>query len=215
MVLSRSDVVRRYATWIERYRWPVILASIAFAAIAAVVATRISILADFSYLLPQNARSVQDLRAIEKRSHVVGTAMVVVESDHPASRHQAALMARDIIEKLGPEWIASVTFDDRVKHRYAWDHRWLLAPLDDLTAARDALRRAIEQAKLDANPLYVPLDDPPPTPTQSTDTLRRKLHDAEYMRDDPGEYISKDRRVQMMLIHTGFSTGDVDRDRVL
>src|SRR5450432_4282263 len=99
---------------------------------------RISILADFSYLLPQSARSVQDLRAIEKRARVIGTAMVAIESDHPASLRTAARRARERIEQLGPEWVASVTFDDRVKRRYTWDHRWVLAPLADLRAARDA-----------------------------------------------------------------------------
>ncbi len=32
---------------------------------------------------------------------------------------------------------------------------------------------------------------------------------------DPGELISKNGHVQMMILHTGFSTGDVDKDREL
>jgi len=133
-------VLRRYTAWIERHRWAVIAGSIAFAVVTGLVAMRISIRADFSYLLPQSARSVKDLRAIEKRARVIGTAMVAIESDHPESRRRAAVLARERIEALGPEWVASVTFDDRVKRQYTWDHRWLLAPLPDLEAARDALR---------------------------------------------------------------------------
>ena len=208
-------MLRRYTAWIERHRWPVIAGSIAFAVVTGLVAMRISIRADFSYLLPQSARSVKDLRAIEKRARVIGTAMVAIESDHPESRRKAAVLARDRIEALGPEWVASVTFDDRVKRQYTWDHRWLLAPLPDLEAARDALKGELEQAKLRANPLYVPLDDEPAKPSTSTADLEKKLADAERAKDDPGELVSKNGRVQMMIVHTGFSTGDVDRDRIL
>ncbi len=207
-------MVARYAAWIERHRHAVIIASIAFALVAGWIATRISVRADFSYLLPQSARSVLDLRHIEKRARVVGTAMVVVESDRVESRRKAAVMARDRIAALGPEWVASVTFDERVKRRYLWEHRWLLAPLADLEAARDALAAEIEQAKLRANPLYVDLGDASAEESKSQ-ALRNKLAAAERDKDDPGELVSKDGRVQMMIVHTGFSTGDVDRDRIL
>ncbi len=179
---------------------------------------RISILADFSYLLPQTAQSVKDLRAIEQRARVIGTAMVAIESDHPDSRRKAALAARDRILALGPAMVASVTFDDHAKRQYAWDHRWLFADVGDLVAARDALTAELAQAKLDANPLFVPLDDDAPAPAKTTDgraKLRARLHDAEIAKDDPGELVSKNGRVQMMIVHTGFSTGDVDRDREL
>lgn len=207
-------MVARYTAWIARHRVAVIVGSIAFAIAAGAVAAQISIRADFSYLLPQSARSVQDLRHIEKRARAIGTAMVALESDHPGSRAKAAALARDRIEKLGPDWVASIAFDERVKRRYVWDHRWLLAPLADLKAARDALVTEIEQAKLRANPLYIPLDDEP-TNDLTSDTLRDKLATAEREKADPGELVSKDGRVQMMILRTGFSTGDVDRDRIL
>jgi len=207
-------VARRYAAWIERYRWPIVVASIAVAAATGLVAARISIQADFSYLLPQSARSVRDLRAIEQRARVIGTAMIAVESDHPESRRRAAVMARDQALALGPGMVASITFDQRVERAYAWDHRWLFADLADLDAARDAVRREIGQKKLAANPLFVSLDDTPPD-TKAADALREKLADAEATKDDPGELVSKDGRVQMMILHTGFSTGDVDKDREL
>lgn len=210
-----SKVIAKYTAWIVRHRVAVIVSSIAFAVVVGLVATRISVRADFSYLLPQSARSVLDLRQIEKRARVIGTAMVVVESDRPESRRRAAVMARDRIAKLGPEWIASITFDERVKRQYMWEHRWLLAPLPDLEAARDALADKIAQAKLRANPLYVPLDEDTAATPETSNTLRDKLAAAEREKDDPGELVSKDGRVQMMILHTGFSTGDVDRDRIL
>ncbi|HEX4452295.1 MAG TPA: MMPL family transporter [Kofleriaceae bacterium] len=212
--MNRSDAARRYAAWIEKYRWPIVLGSIALAAVAGVIASTIAIRADFSYLLPQSARSVEDLRAIEKRARVIGTAMIAVESDHPDSRRRAAIMMRDRALALGPGMVASITFDQRVERQYAWDNRWLFADLKDLEAARDALKTQIDQAKLAANPLFVSLDDTPPD-TKAADSLRGKLADAEAKSKDPGELISKNGRVQMMIVHTGFSTGDVDKDREL
>jgi hypothetical protein len=212
--VNRADAARRYTAWIERNRWPIVLASIAIAVAAGLVASRIAIRADFSYLLPQSMRSVQDLRAIEKRARVIGTAMVAVESDHPDSRRRAAVMARDRALALGPGMIASITFDERVERQYAWTNRWLFASLPDLEAARDALRRELDHAKLAANPLFVSLDDSPPD-TKAADELRDKLADAEAKSKDPGELVSKNGRVQMMILHLGFSTGDVDKDREL
>ncbi|MEO6772346.1 MAG: MMPL family transporter [Kofleriaceae bacterium] len=204
----------RYVQWVVRWRWAIVIASIVLATAAGLVASRLSVLADFSYLLPQSSRSVRDLRAIEKRARVVGSSLFVVRSEHPDSRRKAAILARDRIAALGPAWVADITFDHRVEHQFAWANRWLGADLADLVAARDALRRELAAAKLAANPLYVSLDDDKPD-TKASDDLKHKLHAAEQERDDPGEYVSKDGQVQTMVLHIAFSTGEVDKDREL
>ncbi len=209
-------MLKRYVQWIERYRWAVVIGSIVIACAGGVVASKISVLADFSYLLPQSARSVTDLRAIEKRTRVVGSSMFVIKSEQPESRKKAALLAKDRIAALGPEWVASITFDHRVEHTFAWANRWLGADVKDLVKARGALVAEIAHAKLLANPLYISLDDDEAGKPDNKDLhdLEQKLKDAERDRDDPGEYVSKDGHVQTMIIHLGFSSGDVDKDRV-
>ncbi len=212
-VPTHSVAARRFAAWIERNRTYIVGASIAFAALAALVAARLEVRADFSYLLPQSIRSVADLRVIEARSRVIGTTMITVESANPEARRAAAFEVRQRVEALGEGLVKHVTFDRRVERQYAWDHRWLFADLGDLEAARDGLREQLAQAKLEANPLYVALDEPPPH--DSTHALRDKLRNAERDQDDPSELVSKDLRVQLMIVHTAFSTGDIDRDREL
>jgi predicted RND superfamily exporter protein len=212
-------MLKRYVQWVERYRWAIVIGSIVIACAGAAVASRLSVLADFSYLLPQSARSVKDLRAIEQRTRVVGSSMFVVQSERPESRRKAAVLAKDRITALGPAWVASITFDHRVEHAFAWTNRWLGADAKDLAKARDALGARIAHAKLEANPLYISLEDDATSPAggkQRDDLheLEQKLRDAERERDDPGEYVSKDGRVQTMIIHLGFSSGDVDKDRV-
>ncbi len=166
-VTSGATWIQRYVGWIERQRWAIVAASIAFVVIAASLASELTVVADFSYLVPQSAKSVQDLRAIGKRARVLGSAMIVVESDDHDARRRAAIALRDKILALGTGEVSSVTFDHGVEHRYAWDHRWLFADLADLVAARDGLAAEIADAKLAANPLYVPLDDPDPASAQA------------------------------------------------
>ena len=217
-------MVKRYVQWVERYRWAIVIGSIVVACAGGAVASKLSVLADFSYLLPQSARSVKDLRAIEQRTRVVGSSMFVLESERPESRRKAAVLAKDRISALGPEWVASITFDHRVEHAFAWTNRWLGVEVKDLAKARDALRARIARAKLAANPLYISLEDEDAAPDHKNlperpelhdlHDLEQKLRDAERERDDPGEYISKDGHVQTMIIHLGFSSGDVDKDRM-
>jgi predicted RND superfamily exporter protein len=203
-----------YASWIDRHRRAILGASFAIAIGAAWLAAHLPVQADLSYLLPPSARSVQDLRSIEKRARVIGTVMVVVKSDDPEARATAAHKMRDRLRAMPPDLVSSVTFDESVARKYAWDHRWLFASLPDITAARDALRDEIADAKVRANPLFVDLGDPPP-PRPGTTELRKKLRDAEAKQGDPGELVSDSGHAQLMIVRTGYSSGDVDRDERL
>ncbi len=216
------DVWTRYAGWLDRHRRWVIAGSLAFVALAGFVAAQLEVKSDFSYLLPQDVRAVRDLRAIEKRARVIGTAVVAVTQPNgaaadPGVRRKAALMLRDRIRALPKDLVASVTFDHQVQHAYGWTNRWLFAPLPELVKARDALRSKIGKA----NPLYVELEDDAEVAAagSAADTLRAKLAEEEKKKDDPGEYVGFDketnRTVQMMIVRTGFSSGDVDKDKVL
>jgi uncharacterized protein len=208
-----AELARRYASWIERRRWSIIVGSILFAALAAFGAAQLRVFADFSYLLPQDVRSVTDLRAIGARARVLGTAMVAVESNDPVARRRAATLLRDQIARL--PLVSSVTFDDRAKRDYAWDHRWLFAELTDLEKAKAAIEAKIKQAKLDANPLFIGLDDPPAHEADAADGLRERLRKAEAEKTRDGELVSSDGKLQIMIVRTAFSSGDVEQDKVL
>lgn len=207
------EFARLYASWIEHRRWKIIAVSIVFAAIAIFGASRLRIFADFSYLLPQDVRSVTDLRAIGERARVLGTAMVAVEASDVNVRRRAAVLLRDKI--AGLPLVSSITFDDRAKRDYAWQHRWLFADLADLESARAAIEAKIRQAKLDANPLFVGLDDAPAAEPDAADDLRARLRKAEAEHSQSGELVSPDGKLQMMILRTAFSSGDVESDRQL
>jgi predicted RND superfamily exporter protein len=223
-----AEFARRYASWIDRRRWVIVIASIAFAAVATFTASRLRIFADFSYLLPQDVRSVKDLREISKRARVLGTAIVAVEAGDPAVRRRAAVLLRDRIATL--PLVSSVTFDDRAKRDYGWEHRWLFADLADLQKAKAAIQAKVVQAKLDANPLFIGLDDAADKQPDGADELRERLRKAEAERSGPeagplgsmtrgrtqsGELVGPDGKLQMMIVRTGFASGDVEAGRRL
>ena len=209
-----SGRARRYASWIERRRWWIVTLSVLFAVGMGFIASRLQVFADFSYLLPQDSRSVQDLRAIGARARVIGTAMIAVEAPDPVARRRAAVMVRDEVGKLPSALVSSVTFDRSTERAYGWSNRWLFVDLADLERARTALADEIAAKKLAANPMFVELDAAPAGKT-ATDELRDRLAKAERDKDDPGEYVSPDGKLQMMIVHTGFSSGDVDKDKTL
>ncbi len=200
-----------YARWIDRYRYRIVGASLVVALIAGWLASRLSVEADLSYLLPPSADSVRDLRVIEQRAQVFGTVMVAVESTDPVRRAEAGRILRDRLGALPAGSISSITFDDGVARRFAWDHRWLAAPLADLVAARDALQAELDAAHRRANPLYVELEDRPPPRTEAKD-LSNKLREAERAKDAPAELVSKDGHTQLLILRTAYPAGDIDRD---
>jgi len=203
-----------YARWLHRRRFAIAIGSLAITLLAGWLGSRLTVEADLSYLLPPSTASVQELRAIERRARVLGTVMVAVQSADPARRGAAARALRSRLAALPPAMVSEVTFDEHIARQLAWEHRWLYASLADLTAARDALRTELRDAHLRANPLYVDLDDAPPSPAQTLE-LRAKLREAERTRDDPGELVSKDGRTQLLVVRTANAAGDIDRDRVL
>src|SRR5260370_8055355 len=81
--------------------------------------------------------------------------MIGIESDDPALREQAANALDDRIEQLDQTLVANVSYDDHVAHQYAWNNRFLFAPLNDLATARAFLTTKLAKT----NPLYVALDE--------------------------------------------------------
>ena len=209
---SRERAVA-YARWIDRHRLRIVTISVAVALSFGWYASGLGVEADLSFLLPPSAESVQHLRAIERRARVLGTVMVAVESSDPRRRARAAHLLRDQLATLVPAAISSITFDDGVARRYAWEHRWLLVSLADLQEASAALHDELDRARLRANPLYIELDDAPPP--ASSHHLRDLLHEAERAKDAPSELVSKDGRTQLIVLRTAYAPGDIDRDRKL
>lgn len=209
---------QRYAAWLDTHRIAILVASLVIAGVGGWFASHMGIKSDLTNLLPQSRASVRDLTAVQKRARPFGTVQIVISGDAPAKVAAASADVAARVKELPPELVAAFSADDGAKYRYAWEHRFLLADLEDLVDARDALKDRIRTAKLEANPLYINLDDDEPAPEDGAPAahdrlteLEDKLADLEAKATHPPPRASKDGKLQLLIVQTTFSASDTDR----
>jgi predicted RND superfamily exporter protein len=200
----------RLAGWLSAHRRAVLAVAVVAAVTGGLLASRLSVQSDISHLLPPTELSVRHLRALEKRAQVFATYQIGVESDDGAARARAAEWLRERFQRIDRDLVASVLFDDRAVKRFGFAHRFLYADIADLEAARDALRAELRAE----NPLLVPLDGEA-SPDQKLRSLEDKLARAEREANATGGMVSADGRLQMILVRTTFTSGDLDRGEIL
>jgi predicted RND superfamily exporter protein len=200
-----GDLVVRVTDKVVHHAKLTLVLSWAIAIVSGFCASHLQVFGDFSSLLPPNTESVVQLRALEKRTRVLATYMIGLESDDAAQRTQAAAVLRSRLDAIDRDLVAGITSDEASARQFAWSNRFLFAPLDELERARDALQTKIAEA----NPMYVSLDDD--APSTSTDDLKQRLDKEEKEASDPGAFVSKDGRLQLFIVRTTFSAGDDDR----
>ncbi len=157
---SPVQIARRYVAWLQRHALAVIGAHVAVLGIALyLIAFRLPLYADFSYLLPQDAPAVKDLRRLEARVKATDTVLVVVRAPTAEARAAVVKEMAVAIRAFPHELVDDVEEDDVEIRDFLRAHKFLFVPLPDLVKARDALAHRIARAKLDANPLYIDVDD--------------------------------------------------------
>jgi predicted RND superfamily exporter protein len=201
----------KIATWLDANRVGLVVLSIAIVVLGGFLASRMTLKSSLTALLPSSTRSVKDLNAIEGRARRFGTVHVLIQAPDPATRERAGtLLAERLKTDLPKDLVAQLIIDDGPQQRYAWDHRFLFADLKDLEAARDALAQRIDQAKLEANPLFIQLDDEPADPDHDKlAELEKRLADLEAKATHPTPQISTNGNMQIISIQTTFGPSDV------
>jgi uncharacterized protein len=209
-------IATRYTGWLRRH-WALItgIGAAAFAVAAYLAAFHLPLHGDLSHLLPPDAPAVKDLRTLEGRVVAQDAMLVLVVSKDPAARSAAAAKMAERARTFPPELVSRVEDDDKALRDYIRARRHLFVPLEELTAARDALAAKIEHEKLVANPLYMELDDPEPdTSGKQLDDLRAKRREAEAKLDRSGN-VSADGETQLVVLRTPFAKTDVEKSRAL
>jgi hypothetical protein len=211
-------VVDRYVAWLRRNASAIIaIYAVAFAAAIYLVAFRLPLYADFSYLLPQDVPAVRDLRRLESRVKSTDTVLAIVRAPTPAARTAAVQDLAAGIGWIRPQLVERVDADDKAVRQFLQAHRDVLVPLGDLERARDALREKLTAAKLKANPLYIDLEDHTADDAKASkdlDELRAREREADEKLSRPGN-VSKDGLVAMIQVRTGFPSTDVARGEEL
>ncbi|HEY5950595.1 MAG TPA: MMPL family transporter, partial [Kofleriaceae bacterium] len=181
---SPDLLARRYVAWLRRHALGVLVGHVVVLACAIyLIAFRLPLFADFSYLLPQDVPAVKDLRKLEARVKANDLVLVMIEAPTPEARAAATQELIDGLLATHSPLIARVSGDELAIREFLQRKRHLFVPLDELEAARDALRKRIDAAKLEANPLFIELEDKDPQQVErdkkQLDDLRAKRHDAE------------------------------------
>lgn len=209
---------RRYVAWLDRYALAIVAAHLALVAGAIyLIAFHLPLRADFSYLLPEDAPSVRDLRRLEARVRAGDSMLVVMEAPDAATRAAAAAPLVAGLQKISPDLVEHVDADDADLRAFLSPRRHLFVPLADLERAHAALQKQIERAKLRANPLYIELDDDPADDAKQQrelDDLRAKRREAEARLGRSGQ-ITPDGRIMSIQVRTPFRATDAGRGKRL
>ena len=188
------------------------LVAAAVAVVGAVFASRLTVKADLSHLLPPGAASVHDLDDVQRRAQAFGNLLVGIDADNPAAREAAARQLVPRLQALDPALVAEVVADDGILRRHMWSTRNPDAPIEELDQVRAELAHPVARA----NPLFVDLDLDPSEGERGPDrlaALRTHLDEAEARARTPSPLLSKDARTQMIIVRATFPSTDIARSR--
>jgi len=203
-------VIGRYVDWLAR-RAVAVIAVGALVCVAAtyLIARHLPLRADLAYLLPHEAPAVRDLERLSQRLAARDTALVIVVAPTATERAHAVDQMAAAARALPRALVERVDTDDAAARAFVRTHRHLLVPLPRLIEARDALRAAIERGKLEANPLFIDLDEREPGDARIAH-LRKQRVAAEARLDRSG-FTSNDGTTGLIVVKTAFPTTDVAR----
>ncbi len=211
---------RRYVAWLSRHSLGVVIAcGVLVAASIYLAAFHLPLQADFAALLPADAPAVKAAEKLAQRAPARDTMLMIVSAPDPATRAAAAQVALDGVAAIDRELIENVETDDGALRALVLANQGLYAPIEDLERVKTALADRIAAAKLDANPLFIQLDDESEqaeaaAQTPSLDELRAKQREA-LAQLDKQKFISADGRMQVLVIRTSFVATDIKKDRRL
>ncbi|MDB4971267.1 MAG: putative rane protein [Myxococcales bacterium] len=134
------------------------------------LATRLDLRTNVAELLPSKDPAVEQLQYLSSRIGGTSILQIAIESpDRDANLKLAGVLTAKL-RALPADTIESAVYDVHQERAFFLTRKWLYAPLDDLTALRDALRREFRKKK---NPLYVDLLDED-SPKQIVDRMQKR-----------------------------------------
>ena len=215
-----EQLARRYVGWVRRQSLAIIAVHLLLTVGALyLIINHLPLRADFSYLLPQDAPAVQDLRKLEARVKASDAVLVLVEAPDRATQEA---VTEKLIEgartKVSKELVDRVEHDDSEVRAFFKARRHLFVPLEDLKKAADALDDYIKRAKMKANPVFVDLDDPDPAEIErdkkQIEDLQAKRREAEAKLDKPAN-VSADGKIALIQVKTLFRSTDAGKGQQL
>ncbi|MFN0250020.1 MAG: hypothetical protein ACKV2T_24265, partial [Kofleriaceae bacterium] len=201
MGVVERGVAQRYVAWLQRRRAVVLSgAGLAFVMAVYLIVVRLPLRADVSYLLPEKARSVRDLRTIEQRVSLYDQLVVLIQSSDADRRASASTAIATGLRRMDPDLVREVRDDDAAARAYIRANVHQYIPLAQLVDGCDALRQLQAELAARANPLFISLDDE-----------QDVAADSSRLADDIDELRNRWRELRERLTQSSYVSGDVQR----
>ena len=210
---------RRYVGWLRRHALAILAVHLVLTAGAIyLILNHLPLRADFSYLLPQDAPAVLDLRKLEDRVKASDAVLVLVDAPDRTTQEAVTRGVVDGARKISKDLVDRVEHDDSDVRAFFKARRHLFVPLVDLQRAAVALDKYIKRAKDKANPILIDLDEPDPAAEardrKQIEDLQVKRREAEAKLVKPAN-VSADGKVALIHVRTLFRSTDAGKGQRL
>ena len=203
----------RWAHIVHCHPWMIIIVAFTIAGTGGYLASNIAIKSDFASLLPDNAQSVKDLRAISDRMGGMGTLILEVDGEDLKAMQRFADVVVGKLKTYPKEEIRFIDYKIDRQKAFFEKNKFLYVKQEELEDMRDKLKERIRREKLKANPLFVSLDDDEDEAGEDALNFekRREEYEAKGRKFDKfkdGYLTSEDGKTLLIVIKTpGTATG--------
>jgi uncharacterized protein len=197
-----------YSQFLIRRAWALTVVSICLVVALGAVVRNLQIQSDFKKMLPQEYRSVIELRRIESRVKSTSTLHLLVGGeDWPAMRRFIDDFVDRIPDALG-DIIAHVEYNNHASRDFYQKNKYLYVDLEDLQEVHHRLKRQMDYEKFRKSPIYVEMGDPPTFDIGDIeDKYRSKTSQHEHYRD--GYFTSADGTLAIVVLKPKSGATDI------
>jgi len=169
---------------------------------------------DFATLLPEDDRSVRQLRYILNRVGGVGTLFVTVSSPDFNANRKAIDAIAEKIRKLPPDLINDAQYTTREIQQFYQSYGLYYMEIQDLKKLRDLMFERISQARLAATGML--LEDTSEVVNRQMQKILKKYADKNPYKYFPGDYIgTKSGDTLIIMLRPSGTTNDFEFSRRL
>jgi len=169
---------------------------------------------DFATLLPDNDRSVRQLRYILNRVGGVGTQFVVVSSPDFKANSDVIEAIADKIKKLPPDLINDFQYTTKEIENFYEKYGLYYMEISDLEHLRDLLYKRVSQVRLEATGML--LEDSSSSVNLEMEKILNKYKDKNPYRYFPNGYIgTEDGNELIIMLRPSGTTNDFEFSRRL
>jgi hypothetical protein len=162
---------------------------------------------DFATLLPENDRSVRQMRYILNRVGGVGTQFIVVSSPDFKANSEVIEILIDKIKKLPPDLVSDIQYNTKEIENFYQKYGLYYMEIGDLLRLRNLLFERISQARLAVTGML--LEDSSPKVAGEVEFILKKYTDKNPYKHFPGGYLgTKDGGILAIILRPSGTTND-------